>query len=170
MAATLDPALLVACLGLLGACVVAALHYGRLPEGECTMRPWAARGWLHALSAVEQQEARARALEVAQLTVGEETWSAFERDGYIELCSAREPGTCYRLRPARRVEIQTGALAAPGPLGRRYTRTYLCVYPTYELPAVEFMAQLYLRLRDDEQRVLATGRLQPGDGPVPNVF
>lgn len=102
--------------------------------------------------------------------MGDDAWAAFVRDGYIELRSAREPGTRYRLRPARRVEVQAVGLAAPGLWERGRTRAYLCVYPTYELPAVEFMAQLYLRLRDDEQRVLATGRLQPGDGPIPNVF
>lgn len=98
------------------------------------------------------------------------------RDGYIEFPSAAEPGTCYRLRPARRVEIRPGALATTGTQtgtqdpGWTRTCTYLCVYPTYELPAVEFLAQLYVRLRDDERRVLATGRLQHSDGPIPNVF
>lgn len=170
MTAMLDPALLVAFLSAISICAAVALRYGRLPNGENTARPWASCGWLHPLSAGEQHEARRRALEVAHLAVGEETWACFERDGYIELRSAGRPGTCYRLRPARRVEIRAGVLADPAPARRERGVGYLCVYPTYELPAVEFMAQLYLRLRDDEQRVLATGRLQPSDGPIPNVF
>jgi len=102
-------------------------------------------------------------MEVARLTGGEAAWAAFVRDGYIDLPSATEPGTCYRLRPACRVEIRRTRPGEP-------SRSYLCVYPTYELPAMEFLGHLYLQIRDDERRVLAIGRLQPSDGPIPNVF
>ena len=169
-AAAVYPALVVVLLCILGAWVTVALRDRQSCETANLIRPWASRGWPCMLSMAEQQEARARAMEVARLTVGEEVWAVFMRWGYIELPSAAEPGTCYRLRPARRVEIQVDALTSLGRRDHRRTRAYLCVYPTYELPAVEFLAQLYLRLRDDEQCVLATGRLQPGDGLIPNVF
>ncbi len=164
----LDPALVAALLGILAAGVGAARCSRRAPEAEDLAGPWASRGWLDALSSVERQEARAS--EVARRTLGADVWTAFMRDGYIDLPSAAEPRTHYRLRLARRVEIRAGGLAASRSWDRGCTRAYLCVYPQYELPAVEFLAHLYLRLRDDEQRVLATGRLQPGDGPIPNVF
>lgn len=167
----LDPAVLAALLGVLAA-GAAAIRFGRFSEAENDLRPWAARGWPRGLTAAQQQEARARAAHVARLTMGEEAWSTFVRDGYIELPSAAEPGRCYRLRSARRVEIRPGALATIGTQDPGWTRAYmyLCVYPTYELPAVEFLAQLYVRLRDDERCVPATGRLQHSDGPIPNVF
>ncbi len=166
--AAVDSALVAAFLGVLSASIV-AVRYGRWPVAENVTRPWAPRGWRRALTPGEQEEARARAMGVARLTLGEEIWAAFARDGYVDLPSAAEPGTHYRLRPARRVEIWEG-LPATDLHGCGGARAYLCVYPAYELPAVEFMAQLYLRLRDDEERALATGRLQSSDGRIPNVF
>jgi len=163
-----DPALVAALLAVLGASI-AAVRYGHWPEVEDVARPWAPRGWRRALTVGEQEEAHTRAMGVARLTLGEEIWVAFVRDGYVDLPSAAEPGTHYRLRPARRVEIWEG-LPATDLQGCGGARAYLCVYPAYELPAVEFMAQLYLRLRDDEERALATGRLQSSDGRISNVF
>jgi len=166
--AAVDSALVAAFLGVLSASIV-AVRYGRWPVAENVTRPWAPRGWRRALTPGEQEEARARAMGVARLTLGEEIWAAFARDGYVDLPSAAEPGTRYRLRPSRRVEIWDG-FPATDMRGCGRTRGYLCVYPVYELPAVEFLAQLYVRLRDDEERVLATGRLQSSDSAIPNVF
>ncbi|HZS92219.1 MAG TPA: hypothetical protein VFE42_32630 [Chloroflexota bacterium] len=174
VATAADPALVAVLLGAIGAGVGAAWRCRRSEANseECAPdsveRPWGPRRWSGALSSAERRQARERAIEVARLTVGAEVWAAFMRDGYIDLPSAAEPGTCYRLRPARRVEIRRARPDAK-PRGGQ-THSYLCVYPMYELPAVEFLGHLYLQLRDDERRVLAIGNLQPGDGPIPNVF
>lgn len=94
----LDPALVAALLGAVSACIAVALRYRRTGAGgvDSSAHPWAPQGWPRPLTLVERQEALARATEVAQLTVGEEVWGAFEQDGYTELPSAREPGTRYR--------------------------------------------------------------------------
>ncbi len=166
--ASVDPALVAALLAALCAGVGAAWRRRR-PESESFERPWGSHGWPGAPGFVERRQARQRAMEVARLTVGAEVWAAFVRDGYIYLPSVATPGTYYRLRPARRVEIR-GAQADADPWLGGPTHSYLCVYPTYELPAVEFLGHLYLQLRDDERRVLAIGRIQSSDGPIPNVF
>lgn len=151
--------------------VVSAFRYlcHRPDEEESIERPWMQYDWRWPLTLMERREARVRAADVACLTLGEETWANLVRDGYLDVPSAAEHDTWYRLRPARRVEIRRQA--QPGTSGDVWrTSGYLCVYPRYELPAVEFLAQLYLLLRDDEPHVLATGQIQRYDGSIPNVF
>lgn len=163
--AILDTALITTALGAVGA---AAAILGRRPrppvEEEGVERPWKQRVRWATLNRDEQREAYERAADVTRRTLGQSLWDALMRDGYVDLPSASAPDTCYRLRPARRVEIRCATAR------RWHTRAYLCVYPTYELPALEFLAQLYVRLRDDEPRVLSTGHLQRCDGRIPNVF
>jgi hypothetical protein len=47
---------------------------------------------------------------------------------------------------------------------------YLCVNPTYPLPAIEYLAQLYLYLRDREDEVIRVAAPQPFDQPLGRVF
>jgi hypothetical protein len=47
--------------------------------------------------------ARARAEEIARLTLGDDLWTRVRRDGYLDLPSGRYPGVTYRLRVGRRI-------------------------------------------------------------------
>lgn len=114
------------------------------------------------LSPAERDLARARAREVARGVLGEQVWMHLERRGFVDVPSGRIPGRIYRLRPGRRVELRETDATAPS--------RFMCVYPLYELPADEFLAQLYLYLRDREEHVLLTGNVTSYDAPTPNVF
>jgi len=75
----------------------------------------------------------------------------------------------YRLRIGRRVQLlwdtPEAARLIPWP-----ERGYLCIQPAYPLPDVEFLAQLYLYLRDREAEVIRLAIPQAADGPNRRVF
>ena len=47
---------------------------------------------------------------------------------------------------------------------------YLCINPTYPLPAVEYAAQLYLYVRDREDEIIRVAAPQPFDQQLGRVF
>lgn len=112
--------------------------------------------------------ARVRGAEVARSTLGEEVWERLRRQGYLEVASRRIPGLTYRLRVGRRIQLlwdsPEAARASPWPYD------YLCINPTYPLPAVEYAAQLYLYLRDQEEAVIRVAAPQPFDQALGRVF
>lgn len=109
--------------------------------------------------------ARERAREVARGTLGEETWSLLQRDGYLDVPSKRHTGITYRLRVGRRIEVlcQDGA-RSPWPY------PYLCINPTYPLPEEEFFAHLYLYARDREEQLVRVAAPQPWDQRLGRTF
>ncbi len=135
-------------------------------------RPWLLR-WDHlpkrsaglGFSRADYAEARARAREVARATLGEELWARLQRQGYLDVPSRRRPGLTYRLRVGRRIEV----LCAPG-VHSPWPWDYLCINPTYPLPEEEFFAQLYLYVRDDEDRILRVAAPQPWDQTLGRTF
>ena len=112
--------------------------------------------------------ARARGAEVARATFGEDDWLLLRRQGFLDLPSRRIGGLTYRLRVGRRIQLVWSsvdeAMRSPWPYD------YLCVNPTYPLPAVEYAAQLYLYLRDHEDEVIRVAAPQPFDQPLGRVF
>jgi hypothetical protein len=112
--------------------------------------------------------ARERGERVAQLTLGDEVWNQLRRRGYVELRSRLFEGLTYRLRIGRRVQLiwdtPAHALRSPWPF------EWLCVNPTYPLPAAEFTAQLYLYLRDREDDVVRIAAPQPFDQALGRCF
>lgn len=135
-------------------------------------RPWL-RHWEHlpkrsaglGFTRADYAEARRRAREVARATLGEELWERLQDDGYLDLPSHRRPGLTYRLRVGRRIEV----LCAPGTRSP-WPYDYLCINPTYPLPEEEFFAQLYLYVRDDEDRILRVAAPQPWDQALGRTF
>jgi len=113
----------------------------------------------------DYREARARAREVAQLTLGDELWEQLQRDGFVEVASGRYPGVTYRLRPGRRVEV----CCMPG-VRPPWPYPYLCINPVYPLPDEEFLAHLYLYVRDREDEVIRTAAPQPWDQFLGRTF
>jgi hypothetical protein len=138
------------------------------------------RPWLLAWHAVPKRSAgpgfgpsdyaraRERAEAVAALTFGEQNWESLQRQGYLDLRSSLFAGLRYRLRIGRRVELiwdsPEAALASPWPFD------WLCINPTYPLPAAEFTAHLYLYLRDREREVLRIAAPQPFDQALGRCF
>jgi hypothetical protein len=116
-------------------------------------------------SHLDYLEARRRAREVAQATLGMELWSTLQRQGYLDLPSRLLPGMTYRLRVGRRIEI----LCPPG-LRSPWPYRYLCINPTYPLPEEEFFAQLYLYVRDREDVILRVAAPQPWDQALGRTF
>jgi len=116
----------------------------------------------------EYARARARGAEVARATMGDENWEFLRRQGYLDVRSRKMPGLTYRLRVGRRIQLiwdnLEHAMHSPWPYD------YLCINPTYPLPAVEFTAQLYLYLRDREDQVVRTAAPQPFDQLLGRVF
>lgn len=116
----------------------------------------------------EYARARARGAEVARATLGDDAWEDLRRQGYLEIRSRRIAGLTYRLRVGRRVQLvwdsPEAARASPWPYD------YLCINPTYPLPAVEYAAQLYLYLRDQEDAVIRVAAPQPFDQSLGRVF
>lgn len=112
--------------------------------------------------------ARQRAEGVARLTLGDENWRQLESNGYLDLRSTIYPGLRYRLRVGRRVQLvwedPVQAQRSPWPFD------WLCINPTYPLPAVEFMAQLYLYIRDRETDVIRIAAPQPFDQALGRCF
>ena len=116
----------------------------------------------------EYARARIRGAEVARATMGDEAWERLRRNGYLDVPSRRITGLNYRLRVGRRIQLvwasMDDALRSPWPYD------YLCINPTYPLPAVEYTAQLYLYLRDSEDDVVRVAAPQPFDQPLGRVF
>lgn len=112
--------------------------------------------------------ARGRGAEVARATLGDEAWDKLRRLGYVDVPSKRVVGLTYRLRVGRRVQLIWAtiddAMRSPWPYD------YLCINPTYPMPAVEYTAQLYLYLRDREDEVIRVAAPQPFDQPLGRVF
>jgi hypothetical protein len=112
--------------------------------------------------------ARERAEQVARTTFGDEDWQRMQADGYVDLRSGIFPGLAYRLRVGRRVQLvwddPIQAQRSPWPFD------WLCINPTYPLPAAEFTAQLYLYLRDREADVIRIAAPQPFDQALGRCF
>lgn len=112
--------------------------------------------------------AREKGERVAQLTLGDECWEQLRRGGHVDLRSRLFEGLTYRLRIGRRVQLvwdaPSQALRSPWPF------EWLCVNPTYPLPAAEFTAQLYLYLRDREEDVVRIAAPQPFDQALGRCF
>ncbi len=137
-------------------------------------RPWLVEPWRvtpvrggFASSALAH--ARMRGAEVARLTLGEETWNQLRSQGYLDVRSKYIPGLTYRLRVGRRVQLLWETPEAARRMRWPY-RGYLCINPTYPLPAVEFVAHLYLYLRDQEEKVIRVAAPQAADDAIRFVF
>src|SRR4051794_10184619 len=134
--------------------------------------PWRHR-WEHlpkrsagfGFSDADYQAARARAEDVARLTVGDDVWARVKRIGYVDLPSQRFPGVTYRLRVGRRIEIR----CAPG-IQPPWSQPFLCINPTYPLPEAEFFAHLYLYARDNEDELIRVAAPQPWDQALGRTF
>jgi hypothetical protein len=113
----------------------------------------------------DYQAARARAEEIARLTVGDEVWTRVRRVGYVDLASRRYPGVTYRLRIGRRIEVRY----APG-VQPPWSQPFLCINPTYPLPEAEFFAHLYLYARDNEDELIRVAAPQPWDQALGRTF
>jgi hypothetical protein len=125
--------------------------------------PWGFAG--RDFSKRDYEEAHRRAHEVAYATLGDERWRELKEQGYIDVPSRRIFGLSYRLRVGRRIEVRCLPwVRSPWP------QQYLCVNPTYPLPEEEFLAQLYLYLRDREELILAVAVPQSSDRPVLHTF
>ena len=124
-------------------------------------RPWLARErwpWFPtvALTASENAEVQARAADVARRAMGDTAWEQLQHQGYLDVQSRTVPGLTYRLRVGRRLQ-----LIWDSPELRQHSSwqfDYLCVNPTYPLPAVEFTAQLFLYTERLRNAGLAGGR------------
>lgn len=135
-------------------------------------RPWLQNwDWLPKRSAgpgfsrQDYREARARARDVARLTLGDEIWDKLERQGYLDVPSKRYAGITFRLRVGRRIEVR----CEPG-IRSPWPYRYLCINPTYPLPEEEFFAHLYLYVRDREDDVLRVAAPQPWDQSLGRTF
>jgi hypothetical protein len=135
-------------------------------------RPWL-RSWEHLpkrsaghdFTRSDYRAARRRAIEVARTTLGDDLWSALQRDGCLELPSKLFDGITYRMRVGRRIEVR----AAPG-YRVPWVYPFLCINPTYPLPEVEFFAQLYLYVRDREEEIVRVAAPQPWDQSLGRTF
>jgi hypothetical protein len=112
--------------------------------------------------------ARARGAEVARVTLGDENWERLRRQGYLDVRSRRISVLTYRLRVGRRIQLVWDSVEEA--MGSPWPYDYLCINPTYPLPAVEYTAQLYLYLRDREDEVIRVAAPQPFDQPLGRVF
>lgn len=113
----------------------------------------------------DYREARARAREVARLTLGEATWAEYERQGFLDVPSRRYTGVTYRLRVGRRIEVRCGEGVRPP-----WPYRFLCINPSYPLPEEEFFAQLYLYTRDREDEIIRVAAPQPWDQSLGRTF
>jgi hypothetical protein len=151
---------------------IAPRHAPPAPDAAALELPWRHR-WDHlpkrtagpGFAAGDYDAARARAEEVARLTVGEEVWARVQRVGHVDSPSRRFPGVTYRLRVGRRIEV----LAAPG-VRPPWPQPFLCINPTYPLPEAEFFAHLYLYARDDEDELIRVAAPQPWDQALGRTF
>ena len=135
-------------------------------------RPWLQR-WAHVpkrsagfdFSSRDYREARLRAREVAQSTLGDELWAELQRQGFLELPSRIFPGVNYRLRVGRRIEVRCARGVQPP-----WSERFLCINPTYPLPEEEFFAHLYLYVRDREDEIVRVAAPQPWDQALGRTF
>jgi len=110
-------------------------------------------------------DAKRRAEEVAEATLGADRWRQVRRDGYLDVPSQTYPGLTYRLRVGRRIEVRCApGVRSPGP------HPYLGITPPYPLPEAEFFAHLYLYVRDREDEVLRVAAPQPWDQALGRTF
>ncbi len=112
----------------------------------------------------EAHHVRDREAAVLEATLSPSDVEQLRIDGYLEIASAIHAGRVYRLRPGRRIEVRCPSDHDQCPV------TYLCVLPTYPLPAGEFLAHTAVYLRGAEGRVLSTGRWMATDAAIPNTF
>ena len=142
------------------------------PGAPTLERPWR-RTWNHLpkrsagadFTRADYAAARVRAREVARATLGEALWVQLQRQGYLDVPSALQPGLIYRLRVGRRIEVRcTPGVRSPWP------EPYLCINPTYPLPEEEFFAHLYLYVRDREDLVRRVAAPQPWDQALGRTF
>jgi hypothetical protein len=113
----------------------------------------------------DYDEARRLGREVARATLGDELWERLQRQGYLDVASRRIPGLTYRLRSGRRIEVRCErGVRSP------WSMPYLCINPTYPLPEEEFLAQLYLYVRDYEDMIVAVAAPQPWDQRLGRTF
>jgi hypothetical protein len=113
----------------------------------------------------DYREARRRAREVAQATLGPDLWATLQRQGYLDLPSRLFAGVTYRLRVGRRIEVR----CRPG-VRAPWRHPFLCLNPTYPLPEEEFFAHLYLYVRDREDLVVREAAPQPWDQALGRTF
>lgn len=113
----------------------------------------------------EYRAARDRGREVCRVTIGDERWGSLVRDGFLDVPSACIDGLTYRLRPGRRVQV----LCRAGVESPWYYE-FLCINPVYPLPEYEFLAQLFLYVRDQEEEVLRVAAPQPWDQALGRTF
>ena len=135
-------------------------------------RPWLHNwDWLPKRSAgpgfsrQDYREARERAREVARLTLGDDLWDQYQRQGYLEVPSRRYRGVSYRLRVGRRIEVRCAEGVRPP-----WPYRFLCINPAYPLPEEEFFAHLYLYVRDREDEVVRVAAPQPWDQNLGRTF
>jgi len=141
------------------------------PDGGLEL-PWRHR-WDHlpkrsagfGYSDQDYRRARERAEQVAALTLGPTLWRRAQREGFLDLPSARYSGITYRLRVGQRIEV----LAGPG-VRPPWRHPYLCINPSYPLPEAEFFAHLYLYVRDREDEVIRVAAPQPWDQALGRTF
>ncbi len=142
------------------------------PSAERLELPWRHR-WDHlpkrsagfGFTDRDYDAARARAEEIARLTVGDEVWDRVTRVGHVDLPSGRFPGVTYRLRIGRRIEVRAAPGARPP-----WRHPYLCINPAYPLPEAEFFAHLYLYARDNEDELIRVAAPQPWDQALGRTF
>lgn len=135
-------------------------------------RPWL-HDWDHlpkrsagpGFSRADYANARRRAREVAQATLGPELWASLKQQGHLDVPSRLFPGVTYRLRVGRRIEVVCAPGARPP-----WRQPYLCINPTYPLPEEEFFVQLYLYARDREDIIAAVAAPQPWDQALGRTF
>ena len=126
--------------------------------------PWRPRRWgASSGRPPPSEDVEQRAVEVARATLGEAAWDELQSRGYVDVPSGLLRGLTYRIRVGHRLE-----LIWDGPEDHRHSPwhrgcRYLCVDPTYPLPAVEFAAHLYLYLRDQEEVVIRVAKEQVND-------
>lgn len=135
-------------------------------------RPWLQEPWQANASMPSYfhvSAARSRGEAVARLTLGEALWSEFCKQGFLDVPSAIVPGLSYRLRPGHRIQLLWVSREAAHQMRWPY-HGYLCVQPTYPLPAIEFLAQLYLYLRDREEYLIRIAIPQASDDAISSVF
>lgn len=141
-------------------------------QSDTLERPWRHR-WDHlpkrsagfGFTEDDYAAARARADEIARLTLGDALWRQVKRRGYVELPSRHFPGVTYRLRIGRRIEVR----CEPG-VTAPWIHRFLCINPAYPLPEAEFFAQLYLYVRDHEDEVIRVAAPQPWDQTLGRTF
>ena len=134
--------------------------------------PWRYR-WDHlpkrsagfGFSGRDYDAARARAEEIARLTLGDDLWTRVRRVGYVDLPSGRFPGVTYRLRVGRRIEVR----CAPG------VQPAVAAAVSLHQPDLPPARGRVLRpplpyARDNEDELIRVAAPQPWDQPLGRTF